>query len=267
MRFLIFGDVVGRPGREAITKALPALREEYKPDSVIVNVENIAHGAGISPSTMAEAAAWKADVFTTGDHAWDNEAGVSLLDDPRWPIVRPANYPPKLSGRGYHIYTNGAWRIAVIELQGQVFFKNHPLNPFLYLDELLNKADIKEANIVLVELHVEASSEIRALGWYADGRISALWGTHTHIPAADEQILPKGTAYVSSVGMNGNYHSVIGVDVEGPLRTFTKQIPTRFTFDATGPYEIGALIIDVDPSTGRATHIANVRKILNAGER
>lgn len=264
MKFLIFGDVVGQPGREAITRALPDLRAEYQPDSVIINIENIAHGVGISPTTVEEARAWHADVYTTGDHAWDNKAGLPLLENTKYPIIRPANYPGNPPGRGYHIYQNGAVSIAVINLQGQVFFKNHPDNPFHVLDQLLSSSDIKSAQVILVDFHAEATSEKRALAWHVDGRISAMWGTHTHVPTADAQILVGGTGYISDVGMNGSYHSIIGVDPAGPMRSFLQQRPSAFEPVEGGPLEVGALFLDVDSTTGKTTTIAQIRKIMNA---
>ena len=262
MKFLIFGDVVGKPGREAITRALPDLRAEYEPDSVIVNIENAAGGRGMSPSIMKEVEDWKAQVLTTGDHAWDTEASVEVLNNSKWPVIRPANYPEGVQGKGYHVFTNGAWRVAVINLQGQVFFKNDPLNPFLYLDELLKKKDIATANIRLVDFHVEASSEARGMSWHGDGRVSAIWGTHTHVPTADAQIMPEGTGYVTSLGFNGNHYSIIGVDKEEPLKGFLTQSPVKFKMDSTGPLEVSALFLEIDPVSGVTKNIANVRKIL-----
>jgi metallophosphoesterase (TIGR00282 family) len=264
VRFLIFGDVVGRPGRAAVSRALAQLREELKPDSVIINIENIAHGAGISPTVLEELTAWHADVYTTGDHAWDNEAGVPLLDDKRYPIIRPANYPAGVSGRGYHIFSSGAWQVAVINLQGQVFFKNHPLNPFHHLDQLLEQADIKACHIKLIDFHGEATSEKRAVGWHTDGRVSAVWGTHTHVPTADAQILPGGCGYITDVGMNGNHHSVIGVDRDVAVRGFLRQTRSRFSFEDKGPLEIGALLLDINPQSGKTESIAHIRKIIDA---
>ncbi|MEX2054618.1 MAG: TIGR00282 family metallophosphoesterase [Candidatus Andersenbacteria bacterium] len=264
MRFLIFGDVVGQPGRAAVTQALPDLKREYEPDSVIINIENIAHGVGISPSSVAEALAWQADVYTTGDHAWDNKAGTPLLNDPKLPIIRPANYPAGVAGRGYHLFTKGATTVAVINLQGQVFFKNHPHNPFHTIDTLLKQSDIAAANIVLIDFHAEATSEKRALAWHTDGRVSAIWGTHTHVPTADAQVFPKGLGYISDVGMNGNYHSIIGVDPSGPLKSFLTQTNASFTLDNAGPLEVGALLLEIDPSKHTTTTIAHIRKIINA---
>ncbi|MDP3997326.1 MAG: TIGR00282 family metallophosphoesterase [bacterium] len=265
MKFLIFGDIVGRPGREAIAKALPALREEYEPDSVIINAENIAHGQGMTEAAMKEAQAWRADVFTSGDHAWDNESGVELLSRKDSNIIRPANYPDGVPGRGYYIYTNGAWRIAVINLQGQVFFKNHPDNPFLCLDRLLAQEDIKQADVVLMDFHADATSEMRAMGWHANGRVAAVWGTHSHVPTADAQILPKGTGYITDVGMTGAYHSIIGMDPVGPMKTFLLQTKQKFEPPVDGPAEVNALYLEIDPQEGRTTRIANIRKILNDG--
>lgn len=263
MRFLIFGDVVGAVGRAALTHVLPQLREERQPDSVIINIENSAHGNGISPSTMPEILGWKADVYTTGDHAWDNHAGRGLLEDKKLAIIRPANYVDSVPGRGYHVYTNGAYRIAVINLQGQVFMKNHPANPFLMLDELLKQSDIAGAHIKLVDFHAEASSEKRGFGWHADGRVSAVWGTHTHIPTADAQILTNGTGYCSDVGMNGSLDSIIGFDKEAPLKVFKQQVSMKLSPADAGPYEVNALQIDIDPSTGKTTAIEHVRRIVN----
>lgn len=263
LRFLVFGDVVGRWGREAVSKALPILRKEYEPDSVIVNVENIAHGNGISPAAMEDAFKWGVDVFTTGDHAWDNKDGIALLEDKKLAIIRPANYPTGVPGRGYHIFSKGAWQVAVINLQGQVFFKNDPLNPFIKLDEILEQDDINKANVVLVDFHAEASSEKRGLGWYADGRVSALWGTNTHVPTADAQILPEGTGYLTDAGMNGAYNSIIGADCVAPLRMFLTQIRQKMEPAEEGPLEVSALLIDVDPVSKKTINIAHIRRILN----
>lgn len=267
LRFLVFGDVVGRPGREALNFAIPKLREEFQPDGVIVNIENIAHGSGFSPETWTVAQKWGANAYTLGDHAWDNEASIPLLENKKLPIVRPANYPGQVPGNGYVVFTLGAFEVAVINLQGQVFFKNHPKNPFHALDELLALPEIRRANIVLIDFHAEATSEARGFGWYADGRVSAVWGSHTHVPTADEQILPDGTGYITDVGMVGNHNSIIGADKAGPLKTFLNQTKERFTYLDEGAYEIGALLLDIDPQTGRTSHIAQIRKILNDTDR
>ena len=258
LRFLMIGDVVGRPGREAVRALLPGLKKEFLPDHVIINVENMAHGAGISPDTMREALAWEADTYTTGDHAWDNERGNEVLENQNIPIVRPANYPAGVPGRGYHVFSSGAWRVAVINLQGQVFFKNHPYNPFFALDDLLRSKDIADAHIVFVDLQAEATSEKKAFGWYADGRVAAVIGTHTHVPTADAQILPQGTGYITDIGMTGSHHSVIGADRDSAVKHFTTQLKIKRTYDDAGPSELGGVVVDVDPQTGKAEHIEGV---------
>jgi len=263
LKFLIIGDVVGRLGRDAVSQALPDLRATLQPDSVIINIENIAHGAGVSPQAWAQAKSWAADVYTTGDHAWDNKAGLPLLANSSPPIIRPANYPDGVTGRGYHVYTIGAYQIAVINLQGQVFFRRHPLNPFHFIDELLNHPDIKNSRIKLVDFHAEATSEKRALGLHLDGRVSALWGTHTHVPTADAQILPAGTGYISDVGMAGGYHTVIGAAPAGPLKSFLRQMPASFAPPESGPTEVNALELKIEVSTGKTIHIASHRRIMN----
>lgn len=267
MKFLVFGDVSGALGREGLNKVLPKLREEYEPDSVIINIENIAHGKGITAETMQQAKAWKADVYTTGDHAWDHDQAITLLQDPKVPMIRPANYPKKAPGRGWHVFQNGAFQVAVINLQGQVMFKNHPANPFEALDEILQVPEVASANIKLVDFHAEATSEKRGLGFYADGRISAIWGTHTHVPTADAQILPGGTGYISDLGMCGAYHSIIGMAPEGPLKMFTQQIRARFEPPTEGPAEVNGIFLDVDPSTGKTNGIEHIRRIVdNVGD-
>lgn len=263
VRFLILGDVVARPGREAISRALPALRRDFNPDHVIINIENIAHGSGIAPAPWQEAQSWNADVYTLGDHAWGNDAGHALLEDTSLPIVRPANYPDKKAGRGYHIFRSGAYHVAVINLQGQVFFDEPPENPFHVIDTLLEHPDITKADIRLIDFQAEATSEKRGLGWHVDGRISALWGTHTHVPTADAHILPDGTGYITDVGFCGNHHSVIGLDRRESVRHFLTGKKIRRSYDDGGPLEIGGAVIDIDPRSGHTTRIEHVRRIIS----
>lgn len=266
MKFLVFGDVVGTVGRKGITQSLPQLREEYGADAVIVNIENMAHGRGISPDTMKETESWDAFAFTTGDHAWDNGPGVDILTDPAVPIVRPANYPTSVPGRGYIVLQAGAFEVAVINLQGQVMFKNHPTNPFHALDEILAQPDVSRAAIKLVDFHAEATSEKRAFGWYADGKVSAVWGTHTHVPTADAQILPKGTGYITDVGMNGAYESIIGMDPKVPLKQFLTQLRGKMEPPEEGPCEINGIVLDIDPASGKTIAIASIRHIVQNGK-
>lgn len=254
---------MGRLGRAGITRILPALREEHHPDAIIINIENMAHGKGVSPSTLQEALTWKADVYTTGDHAWDYKTADELLNDSRTPMIRPANYSDNFSGRGYHIFSMGLVTVAVMQLQGQVFMKTEPANPFRDLDRLLKIPAIAAADIRLLDFHAEATSEKRGMGWHGDGRISAMWGTHTHIPTADAQILPEGTGYISDVGMNGAYYSIIGMAPDGPLYRFRTDHKARLEPPNEGPIEINAVRFDIDPTNSKTTDIAFIRKILN----
>ncbi len=262
MKFLVFGDVSGSLGRAGITKILPELREQLSPDVVIINIENIAHGKGITPLTMDEALTWKANVYTTGDHAWDHTTSFSILDDPNVPIVRPANYGTKVPGRGWHTFSLGAYQITVINLQGQLFFRSIPENPFVFIEDILQEPDVKNSHITLVDFHAETTSESRGFGWHVDGRISAVWGTHTHVPTADAQILPQGTGYITDVGMNGAYHSIIGMDPAGPLKMFRTAIKSKMEPPESGPIEINALLLEIDPTSGKTTHIELIRRIL-----
>lgn len=265
MKFLIFGDVVGSLGRKAISTVLPDLRREFEPDAVIVNIENMAHGKGISPDTMHEALSWDALAFTTGDHAWDNALGIDILQDPNTPIVRPANYPAGVPGKGYRVLQVGAYEVAVINLQGQVMFKNQPNNPFHELDSILKDPVVARASVKLLDFHAEATSEKRGMGWHADGRISAMWGTHTHVPTADAQILPKGTGYLTDLGMNGAFDSSLGMDKKAPLKQFLTQLRAKMEPPESGPMEVGALFLEVNPTTGKTIAIAQIRRILQNG--
>lgn len=262
MRFLVIGDVFGRGGRQTVTQALPELRQEFQPDSVIINIENMAHGFGVSPSPWVEVVRWGADVYTTGDHAWDQTTGLALLEDNPH-LIRPANYPAGVPGRGFYCYQVRDVTVAVMNLQGQVFMRNHPLNPFLALDELLELPEIKNAPIKLLDFHAEATSEKRALGWYADGRISAVWGTHTHVPTNDGQILPQGSGYITDVGMTGSLHSIIGAEPKPQIKAFKSQIQTTPVPAVTSPFELNAVLFDINPKTSQTENIAQIRKIIN----
>ncbi len=262
MKFLVFGDVVGTLGRKVVSQELPKLREEYGIDAVIVNIENMAHGRGISPDTMQEAFTWNAFAFTTGDHAWDNAQGIDILSDVAVPIIRPANYPAPVPGRGYVVLQCGAFEVAVINLQGQVMFKNNPDNPFHAIDDILKQPDVARSAIKLVDFHAEATSEKRGFGWYIDGRVSAMWGTHTHVPTADAQILPKGTGYITDVGMNGAYESIIGMDPKVPIKQFLNQLRGKMEPPEAGPMELNAVLLEIDQLSGKTNAIAHIRRIV-----
>jgi 2',3'-cyclic-nucleotide 2'-phosphodiesterase len=255
MRILFIGDIVGSPGREIVTKHLAEIVARERADLVIINGENSAAGFGITPKIAEEIFTLGADVITGGNHSWDKkEIQEYIPNEPR--LLRPANFP-KSPGRGLYVGTSrGGVRFAVLNLQGRVFMA--PLDcPFRTADAELAKipSDVK---IIFVDMHAEATSEKQAMGWYLDGRVSVVVGTHTHVATADERVLPNGTAFITDVGMTGPHESVIGMDRGAMVKRFLDSMPTKFEV-AIGDVRINGVIADVDDSTGRARSIARVR--------
>jgi metallophosphoesterase (TIGR00282 family) len=259
---LVFvGDIVGRPGRRALGKFLPRLRQKYSPDLVIANAENAAGGAGITEEIAGELLA-RIDVLTSGNHIWDKKEAIPLLDrEPR--LLRPANYPPVNPGRGSYIVDKGEWKAAILNLQGRVFME--PIDcPFRTADQMLER--LRAATpIVVVDLHAEATSEKQAMGWHLDGRVSAVIGTHTHVPTADERILPRGTAFITDVGMASGYNSVIGIQRNQALARFITSRPQRFEPEKSGAF-LSAVFIEVEAATGRALSIRREIFVEESGE-
>jgi len=261
MVVLHIGDVVGRIGRRTLARVLPELIAEHAPGFVIVNGENAAGGTGITGSTAEELFAEGADCITTGNHVWAQREAFELLDkDSR--ILRPANYPPGVPGRGAVVMParEPGLQVGVINLCGRVFMRELDC-PFRGADALLEWMR-ERTPLVLVDFHAEATSEKEAFGRYLDGRVTAVIGTHTHVQTADERVLPGGTAYITDVGMTGAIDSVIGVEPEPVLRRFTTQVPSRFDPPKSGPAMLCGVVLDVDPSTGRAWSIERIRREL-----
>ncbi len=252
MKLLFVGDVVGKPGRKAVRALLPGLVDRHRADYVVVNVENAAGGFGITPAVLAELDELPVDCFTSGNHIWDKRDGLELLaSEPR--LLRPANYPAGNPGGGLYVGETAAGiRVATINLEGRVFM-NALESPFTTADRLLEGLG-PEVKVVLVDFHAEATSEKQALGHYLDGRVSAVVGTHTHVPTADERILPGGTAFLTDVGMTGPYESVIGMRYEKVLHRFLKQTPGPFEVAKRDP-RLAAVVVDVDETTGRARSV------------
>ncbi len=252
MKLLFVGDVVGKPGRKAVRALLPGLVDRHRADYVVVNVENAAGGFGITPAVLAELDELPVDCFTSGNHIWDKRDGLELLaSEPR--LLRPANYPTGNPGGGLYVGETAAGiRVATINLEGRVFM-NALESPFTTADRLLEELG-PEVKVVLVDFHAEATSEKQALGHYLDGRVSAVVGTHTHVPTADERILPGGTAFLTDVGMTGPYESVIGMRYEKVLHRFLKQTPGPFEVAKRDP-RLAAVVVDVDETTGRARSV------------
>jgi metallophosphoesterase (TIGR00282 family) len=259
MRLIFIGDVVGRSGRAAVAERLPGLIAAWKLDLVIVNGENAAGGFGITEAIYQEIIDCGADAVTLGNHSWDQrEALVFIERAPK--LIRPVNYPAGTPGRGAAVVDakNGA-RVLVINAMGRIFMD--PLDdPFAAVDRELSACPLRlGADVIVIDIHAEATSEKQAMGHFADGRASLVVGTHTHAPTADHQILPAGTAFISDVGMTGDYNSVIGMAKEEPLNRFTRKIPSGKFEPALGPATLCGIAVEIDDATGLARAIAPIR--------
>ncbi|MEW5965347.1 MAG: TIGR00282 family metallophosphoesterase, partial [Pseudomonadota bacterium] len=259
MRLLFLGDVVGRTGRKAVVDALPRLRERYALDLVVVNGENAAGGFGITEAILNELLDAGADVVTLGNHAFDQKETLVYIER-QDRLLRPLNFPKGTPGRGCGIFraANGA-DVLVVNAMGRVFMTDLDC-PFRAIDaELIACRLTRDVDAVLVDFHAEATSEKQALAYFLDGRVSAVVGTHTHSPTADERILPGGTAYMSDVGMCGDYNSVLGMDTEEPLNRFLTKIPRGRFEPAEGPATIAGLAVEIDDTSGLAVRTKALR--------
>ena len=257
---MVIGDIIGKPGRQAVIHALPDLRAEFELDLVIANGENVAAGAGLTPNLSEELLTQGIDVITSGNHVWDKREVYDYLDSGR-PVLRPINYPDDAPGRGWliHQLADGE-RVAIINAMGRVFM-NQLDSPFAALDALLDGAAEPLPPIRIVDFHCEITSEKNAMGWFLDGRVSAVVGTHTHVPTADARLLPNGTAYISDVGMTGPRDSIIGFSLETVLPRFLSHLPTRFNV-ADGPVSLNGVVISIERASGRATAIQQVQRLI-----
>jgi metallophosphoesterase (TIGR00282 family) len=259
MRLLFIGDVVGRSGRAAVTQRLPGLVERWKLDFVVVNGENAAGGFGITEARYHEKIDAGADAITLGNHSWDQrEALVFIERAPR--LIRPLNYPPRTPGRGVALLSarSGA-RVLVINVLGRIFMEVLD-DPFTAVEREIEACALGTgADAIIIDIHAEATSEKQAMGHFADGRASLVIGTHTHAPTADHQILPGGTAFMSDVGMTGDYNSVIGMIKDEPITRFLRRISSAKFEPATGPATLCGLAVETDDATGRARRLAAVR--------
>ena len=256
-RILFIGDIVGHPGRRIVKELLPGLVGEYSPELVLANAENAAGGFGITPPLVEELLDLGIAVLTSGNHIWDKkEIFPYLSDHADGRLLRPANYPGTAPGHGLYLgKTRAGLDYAVLNLQGRVFMPSIDC-PFRTADALLEKIP-PEVRIRIVDIHAEATSEKRAIGWYLDGRVTAVLGTHTHIPTADETVQPKGTAYITDLGMTGPYDSVIGIEKQPIIQKFLNQIPARFEV-ARGDVRLSAVLIEADMETGHALAIQRI---------
>ena len=243
-KVLAVGDVVGNPGMDRICRSLRKLKRETGADFVVVNGENAAV-VGMTPRQGEDILDAGADVITMGNHTFGKRELVDYLDDcPQ--IIRPANYAPQAPGKGWAVFDSKAGDVAVIDLVGRCNMDYGPDNPFLQIEKILKQVDTK---LVLVEIHAEATSEKLAMGYMLDGRVSAVWGTHTHVPTADAQVLPKGTGYVTDLGMTGPKHSVLGIRPELSIAKFRGDLTSRYQW-AEGPTKLEAVLFTIDTATG-----------------
>lgn len=267
MKILFFGDIVGQPGRQAIKKILPQLKKKYEPDLVLANGENLAHGKGISEDSLREVMVAGIDWLTSGNHVFVKKGAVDILEDKGWPILRPANWGRNIPGRGYEIISVRSKKILLINLIGRVFMGQDFDDPFATAEQILDEYSLKEedgkekVSAIIVDWHAEATSEKMAMGWFLDGRVSAVIGTHTHVGTDDFRVLSQGTAYVSDVGMVGVQNSVLGVDKDIIIKRFLSQMPYKMDL-AEGDAIMNFVLISLDDKTGLAQNIEKIKEII-----
>jgi hypothetical protein len=252
---LCVGDVFGEPGRRAVATLLPRLRKAHDVDLTVVNVENAAAGYGVTPAIARAFLDQGVDVMTSGNHIWDRKEIIEYIARENL-LLRPANFPTGTPGTGSIVVKAGPHRVAVLNLMGRVFLPMIDC-PFRKADEELERLR-RETSLIVVDMHAEATSESQAMGWYLDGRASAVIGTHRHVQTADERILPGGTAYITDIGMTGPVDSIIGVDPQLALSRFLTQMPSRFE-PAKGPVALHGAVVRIDAETGRALSIERLR--------
>lgn len=260
MRLLFIGDIVGGPGRDAVRNIVPKLKEKEAIDFVIANAENSAGGTGLTPRVIRDLLNSGCDVLTSGDHIWKRQEVLEIINS-ETRLLRPLNLPASAPGRGCNVYTTDKGvKVGVVSLLGRVFIETMTNPPFIVIKELIPQLK-KETNIIILDFHAEATSEKIAMGWFLDGEVSCILGTHTHVQTADEKILPKGTAYITDVGMCGPLDSVIGRKKEKIIERFLTGIPTRFEL-ATEDVRLQGAIVDIDEATGKAVLIKRVNEKL-----
>jgi metallophosphoesterase (TIGR00282 family) len=256
LNILFIADMVGKPGRWAVSQLLPDFRRIHQIDFTIANVENAAGGFGLTKEIARKIRSYGVDCLTSGNHIWDRKDIYPYLDEEEH-ILRPANYPLGAPGRGAGVFeTNRGEKIGVLNIQGRVYIKEIDC-PFRVAEEQVKKLK-EETNIIVVDLHAEATSEKVALGWYLDGKVSAILGSHTHVQTADETVLPKGTAYITDAGMTGAHDSVIGINKKDAIARFLLQIPRRFTL-AKEDIRFCGVLVKIETETGRALSIERVK--------
>jgi metallophosphoesterase (TIGR00282 family) len=264
LKIILIGDIMGKLGRWAVSQILPELKKSKEIDFVIANVENAAGGFGLTKEIAHKVFSYGVDCLTSGNHIWDRREIYTYLDQEKR-LLRPANYPSTVPGVGSGVFwVHEKHKVAVLNIQGRIFVKEID-DPFRVAEKEIEILK-RETDIIVVDLHAETTSEKQAFGWYLDGRVSAILGTHTHVQTADETILPEGTAFITDVGMTGPHHSVIGIKKEDALARFINQIPKRFTL-ATEDVKFCAVLVEVDDQTGKAKSIERIRTDVKKNEK
>ena len=263
LNILFIGEVNGKIGRRTVQQLLPELNNELKPDFIIANADNLAHGNGVSEATVKELLKAGVDAFTGGDHCFGNTGSLNIYDD-NLPLLRPANYSKNAPGKGFTIIElKNGHKILLISLIGQVFMSMSHENPFHEADNILSNLANNNLAAIIVDMHAEATSEKIALGHYLDGRASAVIGTHTHVMTADARISELGTALITDVGLTGLADGVIGVDKEAVIKTFLTQIKSSHVIPESGPAILNAVFLQIDPGTKKAVSIKPITKYIN----
>ncbi|MDA1038063.1 MAG: TIGR00282 family metallophosphoesterase [bacterium] len=267
MKILVFADVVGRVGREAVKLVLPDLLAEHTPLLTIANIENLAHGTGITLRTVCEMKEMGIDVFTGGNHIWDNPRYTEVFGDKELGpmLVRPINDVKVVPGEGKRTFEKNGFKVTVINVMGTVFFRDEYPSPFDALDEAMG--NIPEDHIILIDMHTEATSEKALIGRYVDGRASAIWGSHTHVPTADERILPNGTAFISDVGMCGAHNESIGIRYDLALQLVKDKKKTYLEPPRHGMGEVNAILLTFDDGSQKPSKIERIRRLVDVPER
>jgi len=255
---LFIGDIVGKIGRKTVAKVLPELKEEFRTDFVVANVENLAHGKGTTKDTLSEVLAAGVDFGTGGNHTFAKDDIVTLLNDPSVPLVRPANFPAGTPGDGSRVVSVGSRNILMINLLGRVFMKDPVDDPYAAFDEIYSRHERENLAAVFVDFHAETTSEKVLMGWYTEGRATAVVGTHTHVPTADDWILPGGTAYVSDLGMCGGRDTSLGIEKEHALRRLRSPLSGKFDPPESGHCRFNSVLVEFDAASRKAVNIERI---------
>ncbi|MBI2097086.1 MAG: YmdB family metallophosphoesterase [Candidatus Sungbacteria bacterium] len=263
MKILIFGDIFGRPGREALARVLPQWKKQYSPDLVIANGENLSHGRGISETSAAEILGAGVGVITGGNHILEGKNADELLANQNLPVVRPINFIATHPGKGWLRVNAAGTDVLIVNAIAQTHMRAHYDSPYAAVSKLLEEnAASEKTKVVILDWHAETTSEKVAMGWWLDGKASLVYGTHTHTPTADERILPQGTGFISDIGMTGPHYSVIGEDISRRIDILVHQKLAKPDVAAAPPYEVNALLAEIDPKTGKCVRIERLRQIL-----